>query len=281
MTRLLCVGDNVVDVYVDESVMFPGGNALNVAVHATRLGTPTGYVGVVGDDAAGALVLSSLRMEGVDDSLTRVKAGTNAFATVHLAAGERIFGDTSVGVSQFTLSEADLAAASAADLVHTGECSMLESQLPVLAQRSRRLSFDFSERPRDYVSAYAPYVDVAFLSRPSTDLGAAEDTARAVLDLGVSQVVVTRGASGALWTDGNEWVHATAPTIEPLDTLGAGDALIGRVLAGLIAGQLPADFLSAATSYATATCSQRGAFGYATPFTETQYQTTPRERHQP
>ena len=29
---LLCIGDNVVDLYLDRGVFFPGGNALNVAV---------------------------------------------------------------------------------------------------------------------------------------------------------------------------------------------------------------------------------------------------------
>ncbi|MES2541767.1 MAG: carbohydrate kinase, partial [Pseudomonadota bacterium] len=31
---LLCIGDNVVDLYLDRGEFFPGGNALNVAVLA-------------------------------------------------------------------------------------------------------------------------------------------------------------------------------------------------------------------------------------------------------
>ena len=36
--RLAGVGDNVVDRYRDLGLMFPGGQALNVAVHARRIG---------------------------------------------------------------------------------------------------------------------------------------------------------------------------------------------------------------------------------------------------
>jgi fructoselysine 6-kinase len=32
------LGDNVVDRYVNEGMMYPGGNAVNVAVHARRSG---------------------------------------------------------------------------------------------------------------------------------------------------------------------------------------------------------------------------------------------------
>ena len=37
LTHLLTVGDNVVDQYPERGVLYPGGNAVNVAVHARRL----------------------------------------------------------------------------------------------------------------------------------------------------------------------------------------------------------------------------------------------------
>ncbi len=50
--RLVAVGDNVVDCYPRLGLMFPGGNALGVAVHGRRSGAQAAYVGAVGDDAA-------------------------------------------------------------------------------------------------------------------------------------------------------------------------------------------------------------------------------------
>ena len=51
MIRLLTVGDNVVDCYPDLGTMFPGGNTVNVAVHAQRNGAEAAYLGALGTDA--------------------------------------------------------------------------------------------------------------------------------------------------------------------------------------------------------------------------------------
>src|SRR5690349_4763575 len=126
---LLAVGDNVVDRYVDDGFMYPGGNAVNVAVHARRNGAMSAYLGAVGTDRAGQVVLAALEEEGVDTAMTRRVPGPNAYADVRIVAGNRVFGGADVGISRFTLGPDDLAGAAAFDIVHTGECSMLEGQL--------------------------------------------------------------------------------------------------------------------------------------------------------
>jgi len=262
---ILCIGDNVVDVYVDDGLMYPGGNAVNVSVHLSRLGVRAAYVGVLGDDAAGEAILEALQAEGVDTTRTRVHHGTTAYALVHLVDGDRLFAPGSVGVSRFAPDEGDLRLAAGAQLVHTGECSMLEAHLPALRTAASFLSFDFSERPWEYVEEYAPQVDLAILSRPATGEEEPLEVARKVLALGPTQVVVSAGAGGAVWTDGSREVKALAPHLDVVDTLGAGDALIARVLSGIASGVDPDIYLPAATAYATASCAQRGAFGHSAP----------------
>ncbi|MFN8194767.1 MAG: PfkB family carbohydrate kinase [Nocardioidaceae bacterium] len=265
---LVCVGDNVVDVYVDEGFMYPGGNALNVAVHATRIGaTPAAYVGALGTDHAGKVVLAALEAEGVDTGRTRVVDGPNAFATVRLVAGDRVFSQGGVGVSRFTPDAGDLALAAAARVVHTGECSMMEPHLDALSAAARFLSFDFSERDWDYVEAHAPHADLAILSRPERSSDDPLEVAARVLELGPTQVVVSSGAKGALWADRTRHLHAAAPDARVVDTLGAGDSLIARLLVGIVEGETPDVWLPAATAYATAACMERGAFGHAASLT--------------
>ena len=49
--KLIAIGDNVTDCYVDEGVYFPGGNAVNVAVNCKKCGAEkVNYIGVFGDD---------------------------------------------------------------------------------------------------------------------------------------------------------------------------------------------------------------------------------------
>ena len=42
---LLTLGDNVVDRYLERGVLYPGGNAVNVAVHGRRCGAGAAYIG--------------------------------------------------------------------------------------------------------------------------------------------------------------------------------------------------------------------------------------------
>ena len=41
--KIACVGDNCIDYYDDNGQAFPGGNPVNVAVYAKRLGAESAY----------------------------------------------------------------------------------------------------------------------------------------------------------------------------------------------------------------------------------------------
>jgi len=263
VARLLAIGDNVVDVYPQQGVMYPGGNAVNVAVHARRLGAQASYLGAVGTDGAGEVVVGAMRSEGVDIARTRIVDGPNAKAVVHVVDGNRVFAEGDVGVSVFELNSVDLQVASTYDIVHTGECSNIEGQLRQLAQCARRLSFDFSERPWDYVQQYAPSASIAICSAPSGDLPRAREQIERLRALGPQTAVVTLGASGALVLQ-ETLSYCPAPVGEIVDTLGAGDAFIARLLVGLAQAEDIGALLSAAVWYATGNCASFGAFGYPT-----------------
>jgi fructoselysine 6-kinase len=262
---LLTVGDNVVDRYPDLGVLYPGGNAVNVAVHARRCGVGTAYIGAVGTDQAGLTVLDALVAEGVDASMVKVVDGPNAFANVRVVDGNRVFEHGDPGVSRFVLSAADFAAVAAATIVHTGECSMVEDQLGDLSAAASRLSFDFSERPFDYIAEYAPHVDIAIRSLPLSSVVSGIEEARRIHALGPELVAVTMGAGGAVVLLGDQVIHAPAPTTAVVDTLGAGDAFIARLLTGLIDDAPLPPLLRDATAYASHTCTTFGAFGHEAP----------------
>ena len=264
---VIAVGDNVVDQYPDLGVMYPGGNAVNVAVNARRLGARAAYLGVLGSDRAGAVVREALRSEGLDLTHTRVADGPNAHATVRVHDGNRVFEGGEIGVSRFRLTAHDVAALGDFDVVHTGECSMTEEDLPRMRAAARMLSFDFSERPWDYVVEHARHAHVAVLSTPHGDPTGAGDLARRVLGLGPALVAVTMGPAGAVVADRDGLWAAPAGRGPIVDTLGAGDAFIARLLVGLAHGEHPATVVTAATDYASKTCATYGAFGHETPIT--------------
>ena len=262
--RLLAVGDNVVDVYPERGVMYPGGNAVNVAVHAQRLGAQRGEEAQRRRAAGHREQRVAARLCSADEAGAR-HARAAATAWVPSPAGP--------GVSVFELTPDDLAAASTYDVVHTGECSNIEGQLGQLARATSRLSFDFSERPWEYVQQYAPSASVAIWSAPSGDLALAKRQIERLRALGPETAVVTLGAAGAMVLQ-EDLTYSPAPELEVLDTLGAGDAFIARLLVGLAQREDIRMLLSAATAYGTASCATFGAFGHPSTI-DAQFETVP------
>lgn len=257
--HLACVGDNVVDVYPSLGLMFPGGNAVNVAVAANRAGVEASYLGALGSDAAGRVVLTSLEEEGISLERLRVLEGPNAYCAIDLVDGDRRFGLSDVGVSRFVLDEDDLSFLATSDMVHTGDTSMIESQVRDIAERVA-VSFDFAEQPEEYWSRLVDYVSIATFSATHLSNEDASDFARRVVDLGPRIVLVTLGERGALAFDG-EVFHFSRSSVSPVDTLGAGDSLIGTFLAGTLRGLGIGEALDRGSASAAATCLHNGAFG--------------------
>jgi fructoselysine 6-kinase len=262
--RVCGVGDNVVDRYFNQKLMFPGGNAVNFAVHARRGGADAAYLGVIGTDAEGDLIRSSLEAEGVALDRLRVVDGPNAFATVHMDddGNNRRWGLCEKGVSMFRLDAADLDYLARFDLAHTGETSRLDAQLPELRERVA-ISFDFSARDLEYAKGVMPYLKAAAFSRG----GASDDEVTRVLDAaqsaGVELVTITQGAIGATVCHRGKVMFVPAVPVDAVDTLGAGDAFMSRLACNVLAGISLAEAASDAAHYSASICGTRGAFGHA------------------
>ena len=91
MARILGLGDNVCDMYVHEKRMYPGGQALNVAVYSSMLGAQSQYMGTFGTDDVAACVKTALTEMDIPFPRARCVAGTNGYAMVRLEDGDRVF----------------------------------------------------------------------------------------------------------------------------------------------------------------------------------------------
>jgi fructoselysine 6-kinase len=267
MVRVIGVGDNTVDRYLHLGRMFPGGNAVNVPVLAHRYGHPTSYIGWLGDDALGHLILGALREEGVDVSRCRVVDGPNAHSEVTLVESDRVFVGSDPGVRvQIALDDQDLDLVRQHDVTHTSIYSYVEPDLARLSRVSNCLSFDFSQEwDREYLAEVLPWVDVAFLSNPGQPREATVELMRWARSQGPAVVVVTRGEQDAMAYDGQQVYQQGAVETEMVDTLGAGDAFAARLLVEYLDGVPIADALAAAAESAAEACGYFGAFGHGVP----------------
>ena len=268
---LVGIGDNVVDHYLDQSVYYPGGNALNVAVLARRFGlADTAYIGIVGDDPEGAHVRAAMLAEGMSDAWLRQGMGETGKAKVTLQDGDRVFvGSNKGGLRRrlmLRMDDDDLALIARLGHVHSSCFSYLECELPRIRAVAHGLSFDFSTgRDPDYWAQVCPMVTLAFLSGSDLDDTATEALIRCIHALGAPQVCVTQGERGAVFSDGARILRQGIVPARIVDTMGAGDAFIAGFLAATLTGADPAAALPHAAACAARACGWPAAFGYPHP----------------
>lgn len=265
--KIIAIGDNVIDLYVDQNIMYPGGNALNVAVFSKRYGVEkSSYVGIIGDDLEGKHIEESLKKEEVDTSRIRRAIGETGKTEVVLNdEGERVFGSWNYGGVQsqlkINISREDLEYIKQYDILHSSVYSYLESELAMLSEYVP-LSFDFSlKREGNYLEKVCPYVTYSFFS--GSDLSKSECIE--LMDLahsfGAENVIITRGDKSVLFSDGESLYEQSSLQTTIVDTLGAGDSFIAMFLTQYHLTKDPEKSLSKAVEAAAKTCTTFGAFG--------------------
>ncbi|KIQ36545.1 MULTISPECIES: PfkB family carbohydrate kinase [Pseudomonas syringae group] len=264
MASLIAVGDNTMDVYLDRNIEYPGGNALNAAVFASRLGARSAYLGCVGDDRYGKCLLDSLQKEHVDTSRCRTLPGANGWACVDSIDGERVFLGSDPGVCrQLQLSTEDLAYIAQFPLAHSSLYSGLENQLAQIRHASGCLSFDFSDNWVEFEwKGLIGQVDIAFFSAADLPSQDAHELALQMQAMGPKIVVITRGARGALATDGQGIHEHPGLACSVVDSMGAGDGFIAAFLLANQARYGLAECLVRGVDYAVQVCGWNGGFGH-------------------
>jgi 2-dehydro-3-deoxygluconokinase len=262
------------------------GAESTVAIGLRRLGHDAVWVGVVGQDELGARVRRDLAAEGVDTQFARTDPGhPTGFMLRELRTAEytrvSYYRNQSAG-SQ--LSPPDVEAALSAnphlDLVHLtgitpalgGDCAEAVRRAVELARRARiPISFDVNYRSTlpgsPDAAAFArellPEIDLLFVGDDELAMVTGEaDVERAARDLatrGPSEVVVKRGADGALaaTADGAVAAHP-ALAVRVVDVVGAGDSFAAGYLAARCDGLALGDRLRWAAVAAACTVGTHG-----------------------
>lgn len=247
------------------------GAESNVAIGVARLGHSAAWAGAVGADPHGEFILKQLRGEGVQ--LHHTVHGDRSTGVMFL---EQRTADLSrafyyrAGSAGATISRGQVAAAldGGTRILHlTGITPALSPEardaVEYAAERAAAegvvVSLDVNYRSklwsRDQAGAVlaplARHATIVIASDDELDLvavprdGSGEatspaDEARAavhLLELGVSEVVVKRGAAGAAVHTADGLLEAPAIPVTCVDTVGAGDAFTAGYLSALLDGE--------------------------------------------
>ncbi|WP_445149681.1 PfkB family carbohydrate kinase [Baekduia sp. Peel2402] len=234
------------------SELLGGGKGANAAVAAAALGAETYLVGCVGDDAAGARWRAALRDDGVRDDwlATAPGVGTGRAVVVVDGAGENaivVDAAANAALEPAWVHEAiDALAAPGAVVLANLEIPVAAAEAAARAATEHGLRFVLDPAPaRPLGAGLIP--DGAILAPNEHELAQLGGTPEELLARGAGAVVVTRGAHGAVMHGGGDDAAAIpAPTVDAVDTTGAGDAFRGALAAALAAG----DDLAAAVGVA-------------------------------
>lgn len=262
--KILGLGDNVLDRYIDKGIMYPGGNAVNISVMCKRYGMETAYLGSVGSDEGGRHLLKSLEKEGVDISYVQVKERKNSYSNIRIINCDRRFEGSDMSTSnEIELNVKEFEYIKKFDLVHTSIYSNLENKLAEIRETGILTSFDFSDEfTKEYLDKVLPHVDYAFLSGSDYSENEILNLIEEIAAYNLQLVVVTKGKDGAFCMSKEGVYRQDVVSIVPVDTLGAGDSFISRVLVGVLKEEETKIFLEEAAKKAAETCMYEGAFGY-------------------
>lgn len=271
MTTVLVIGESLVDVVRDGSTesRHPGGSPMNVAYGLAQLGVDTSLLTRLGRDSDGALIEHHLYRAGVRllPMSLRDEPTSTAMATIGADGSATYEFDVSWDLPPIE--------ARAPGWVHVGSIgTFLEpgasSVERYLAGVEGRVSYDPNVRaalmPDDARERFERVARLATVLKLSDEDGrwlypGLDERAliAAILALGPSVAVITRGAKGATIASADQRYDVPAVRVEVIDTIGAGDSFMAALIASLLEDK-PLD-TAAATAIAAAaiTVSRAGA----------------------
>jgi fructokinase len=298
---LLSCGDALVDFLPvksadgrDAAVPVAGGSCLNIAVGIARLGAPAGFVGGISTDLFGRMIADHATASRVDLRYTTRSNHQTTLAFVRYVEGEPqyAFYDEATA-SRCWIHRHGFIPFDEIEAIHVGSTTLANDEgaaqalaLVEEAGKSTTISFDPNCRPNlvrhkaryiDQTNSFAGSADIVRMSDVDFEFlyGGSDygERAKSLIAAGTSLVVVTRGNKGAqAWHREAGLVEVQAPTIEVVDTIGAGDSFqaallfalrgLGRISAEALIEMNP-DELRRALSFASAcaafTCGRAGA----------------------
>jgi len=245
---------------------FAGGKGANQSIAITRAGAKVMHIGRVGED--GRWLLDLLARDGVDASHVQVAAEPTGQAIIQVddAGQNAIVLDPGANhaITRDDIERA-LAAARPGDWFLTqNETNQVAEAIRIAKTRGLRVAFNPAPMTDFVLDCPLELVDLLVVNETEaaalTGLEDAEDQLRSCSERWPNcEVVLTRGAQGAV-ARGSDWHLAQAATkAQVVDTTAAGDTFLGYYLAGLVEGRSPPERLAWACRAAACCVAKPGA----------------------
>lgn len=268
---IISIGECMIEFSTNESLGYAevlhkyyGGDTINTAVAAARLGSKVGYITRVGNDFFKDFLIDSWQAENMDISYVKLVDGYNGLYFIsRQKSGERqvasyrkksaatfILPDDipeeyierasiiySTGITQSLSNSAKEAVKKAFSIASEKECSVAYDP----NYRSQLWSINDAKETLEEI---IDYIDIIFLNAINDaeklyGISSPDKIIKHFWDKGISTVVVKLGKAGSTIGYNGEIIHIPACVTTVVDTTGAGDAYNGAFLHGVAAGYTP------------------------------------------
>ncbi|PTT27158.1 ribokinase [Pseudomonas sp. HMWF021] len=233
-----------------------GGKGANQAVAAARLGAQVAMVGCVGNDDYGVQLRDALLAEQIDCQAVSTVEDSSGVALIVVDDNSQnaivIVAGANGAMTPAVIDRFD-AVLQAADVVIC-QLEIPDATVGHALKRARALGKTVilnpapasRPLPADWFAAIDYLIpnesEAAALSGMSVDsLDTAESAAGQLIAMGAGKVIITLGAQGSLFANGQGFEHFPAPKVKAVDTTAAGDTFVGGFAAALASGKSEAE----------------------------------------
>ena len=247
----------------------PGGAPANFLAALTKYGKSTAFLGKVGDDTFGHLLVGTVKDAGIETRgivMDPAVFTTLAFVTFD-ASGDRSFSFARKpgADTRLTWEEVDKSLIDEAKVFHFGTLSLTNEPCRTTTQKAvayakeqgklitcdpnlRKPLWASQEEAKEQILWSLAQADVVKISDEEVDFlwgcTPEEGAHKLLTEFGVSLAMVTLGPRGCLLKTKNAACRASSPRVSPVDTTGAGDIFGGSAVCRLLELNKPIEALT-------------------------------------
>ena len=257
---LICIGEILVDIFTDgeNKEILPGGAPFNVACNALLYTKDVSFIGAVGKDDNGRLLINTAKEKGFKSLLIKeLNDRYTSEAIVTLKDGERSFRFNRDFGADYALdiNDIDISSIHDEEIVHIGSLMLSYERgrefffalVKKIKQYTKaKISFDINYRDdifsspkeaKDIFLSALKEADILKFSEEEISLFSSKEDIKEALEelLNDKQIaVVTLGSKGSIFYHNGHIVKVDTYPVKPVDTTGAGDAFYSYFLSSLV-----------------------------------------------
>lgn len=254
---IICLGEALIDNV--NNIKSPGGAPLNVASVASLYNLKVGFIGKIGNDDEGKILLNLMNELSIDTTnvlIDTLHPTTQAFVSLN-NNGDRSFTFNRENSADIFLTKDELNISNLQNtkILHFGSLSLVNSNyeeatlyaINTAKQNNSIISYDPNYRPLlwngkkeaiNKMCRYLHLVDVLKISLDElfliTNKFNINDSLKEINKYNIKIVLITDNQNGAYIYFNNSVINVPTIEVTPIDTTAAGDTFIGTFLSLLI-----------------------------------------------